>query len=516
MVKMLWKGQEVIDIIADDHTQLQKEFLLSKFMGTEAEAIEYTVNSIYPNFIELTEDSQGTKMETEDIKRVVKQIKEAFNKIERTGINKILKDIPLPSGTRNEKITASLDKPYPDIKVSESGDPRKQAEFSGNLSERVASRRQDKRLRDMLEGKYVLSKDEFNTLYNMANAKVAFSIDDKEIPATGESPEKREYSLTATFELEPDIPKQKTILRSSGLANVAFNEIIMPGRQTEWTGGSEDKRSSGETDWYKQNRERANIKGIMSSYDRRTKFNQLITDLENAKAKMESSEGFSELSKYKQGKAREGITARLKELRKQREAFEELSKKESVRLKELTSFPIDRKLQQQIIDKGISEAGGKVKRKVRTDNQLLKSFEKEINNKIKKLDLYDIFMQGSDAVNAHYVTKVFLGLTLVLKSTDVPLDTPKLNVKIQVIHVGELDVLQHRRFLTGKFISGNQVRTAIKERYDEIGHEKYADAPASPQRELLVKSVLSRYEKLERKIQKMEETVNRVLGDRNE
>ena len=61
MVEIMWKGSLIADIGLPSHLTIQKEFLLSKFMGSEADAIEYTINSIYPNFIELTEQQTGKK-----------------------------------------------------------------------------------------------------------------------------------------------------------------------------------------------------------------------------------------------------------------------------------------------------------------------------------------------------------------------------------------------------------------------------------------------------------------------
>ena len=58
MVEIMWKGSLVANIGEPNHLIIQKEFLLSKFMGSEADAIEYTINSIYPNFIELTEQAK--------------------------------------------------------------------------------------------------------------------------------------------------------------------------------------------------------------------------------------------------------------------------------------------------------------------------------------------------------------------------------------------------------------------------------------------------------------------------
>tara|TARA_R100000329_G_scaffold131939_1_gene111355 strand:+ start:3475 stop:5061 length:1587 start_codon:yes stop_codon:yes gene_type:complete len=528
MVEIMWKGSLVANIGEPNHLIIQKEFLLSKFMGSEADAIEYTINSIYPNFIELTEQQTGKKLSNEEIKRVVSQAKAQLKKIEKMGIEKIIKDVQLPDGNRNKRIMRTLDKPYPDVTVSESSDTRKQAEFSGNLSEKVVSRRQDKRLSDMLEGKYKMTKGEFNSIYGIDSLKttgkkvnvaggssVSFTIDKV---ATKDSVN---YKLTMLFNLVPDISAQKTILRSEGLSNVAYNEIIDESKSS--------LRERAEEDWYKGSRVRQNIEQHMSQYDKRTSYNQLIADLQadlvKRKADLKRSKAYEEASKTKKvSLEREyvrDLKDRLKTLKKQRDDFKKRQQKAERDIDLVTTFAIPIDLQKQVIDKAKSDAGEPIKRKIRTEEQLRKKFQKAMlatGNKaiFDKLNLYDILREGSDVINAHYATNAVIGLQLDLGNTSEVKDKVKLKVLLKVTHLGELDVLQHRRFLQGKFTAGTQVRTDLEGRYGKIGPEKYLDAPSSPIRDLLVKSVSAKYEKLERKIQKMEETVNRVLGERDD
>ena len=528
MVEIMWKGSLIADIGLPSHLTIQKEFLLSKFMGSEADAIEYTINSIYPNFIELTEQQTGKKLSNDEIKRVVSQAKAQLKKIEKMGIEKIIKDVQLPDGNRNKRIMRTLDKPYPDVTVSESSDTRKQAEFSGNLSEKVVSRRQDKRLSDMLERKYKMTKGEFNSIYGINNIKLA---DSKDRAAGGSSirfeidevktKDSVNYKLTVLYTLVPDVSAQKTILRSEGLSNVAYNMIHDASKS--------NLREKAEEDWYSSTRQRQNIEQLMSQYDKRTSYNQLIADLKadlvKRKANLKRTKAYEEATKTKKvSLEREyvrDLKDRLKVLKKQRDDFKKTQQKAERDVNLVTTFDIPIDLQKQVIDRAKSEAGEPVKRKIRTQEQLRKRFqkamlatgEKEIFN---KLNLYDILREGSDVINAHYVTNAVIGLQLDLGNKSEIKDKVKLKVLLKVTHLGELDILQHRRFLQGKFTPGTQVRTDLESRYGKLGPEKYGDAPSSPIRDLLVKSVSAKYEKLERKIQKMEETVNRVLGERDD
>ena len=548
MVKVMWKGQKYNTSVGlAEHIKIQKEYLLSKFMGEEAPKIEWTINELYPNFIELTEERLDGKMNNSQIKTFLTETKKAFEQVKETKIHEMINDIGgLPptkgKGNRNKVINDSIEGAYQDITVNESSNPSEQAKFSGGLSEKAVSRKDNRKLLDMLEGKYVLSKDEFNDVYNVDNADIKYEMDWKrkskkkvedeedaedDVSASDAEAGDFSYSFNVTYLLKPDIPLQKNVLRSQGLSNVAYNQILTPSRQSGWSAGTSDNPTRQETEWYKRNQGQTDvINRVMSQFksQNQQKYEAVEADLKRLLRNLKRHKAYKE-AKTDSTKDRlrlaytQEARMRKKALDQQRKRLEQETRDKYKKFEKKITFSIDEKFQERVINLAKSRTGEKIEglstkqEQHKEEKELEKEWEKASKGMFETSDLYDILFKGSDIVNAHLVTQPTISLQLKLSNKSKPSSPRKLEILVKVWVLGELDLLQHRRFLTGKFLQGTKQRGSKKDL--DVRYSK-EEAPASEIRDLLIKSISAKFEKLERKIQRMEDTVNRTLGERND